>query len=58
MPLWRNALHRVFACVIVGRHIGSGAARGWEPLNIQRQSSEVAIKKKFTLLENFIAIHL
>ena len=45
-------------CVIVGRHIGSGAAwwLPWEPSNIPRQMPEMAIKKNFTLL--FFTCHL
>ena len=59
LPLWHNVqrvnvyqsntLHRMFApaCVIVGRHIGSGAARQLprEPQNIPRKIPEMAIKR-------------
>ena len=38
------------ACVIVGRHTGSGAARWlpWESSNILRKIPEMAIKRNFT----------
>ena len=47
MP-WVACSH--LACVIVCRHIGSGAAHWlpWEPLNIPRQVPEMAIKRNFT----------
>ena len=46
------------ACVIVGRHIGSGAAQWllWEPLNIPKEIPEMAIQRKFNLLDG-IARH-
>ena len=49
-----NELYRVcvpLACVIEGRHIGSGVAP-WlpeEPSNISRQIPEMAIKRSFTI---------
>ena len=38
------------ACVIMGRHIGSGIGRWlpWEPSNIPRQIQEMEIKRTFT----------
>ena len=53
---WTSLMHCFVcshpSCVIVGTHIGSGAA-WWlprEPLSIPRQIPEMAIKKNFTLL--------
>ena len=51
MSVWTWLIHWVLcsgpACVIVGRHIGSGAARWlpWEPSNIPRQIPEMSIKR-------------
>ena len=44
------------AFVIVGRHIGSGAARWlpWEPLNKPRQIPEMAIKRNFADFTLFV----
>ena len=53
---WTFPMHCVACsrptCVIVGRHIGSGAARWlpWEPSNIPRQILEMVIKRNFSLL--------
>ena len=60
---WTSLMHCVAcslpACAIVGRHIGSGAARWlpWEPSNIPRQIPDVAIKRNFnfTYLQPFNA---
>ena len=52
--VWTSLVHCITcsrpACVIVGRHIGSGAALWleWEPSNIPRQIPEVAIKRDYT----------
>ena len=54
--VWTSLMHPVMcshpACVIMGRHIRSGAAQWlpWEPLNIPRKLPEMAIKWNYYYL--------